>query len=90
MHDSSEQDLERQLSEALTEGAMQEKDREKEERRLISPKYEIRIQTQLDPIVEETIKFRSMAKEIDNRYDKYMKQAGLKAKEKLQDDEGKV
>lgn len=72
MNEKSDQDLERRLSEMLTEGEMQQKDREKEERRLLSPKYEIRIQTQLDPIVEETQKYRRMAKEIDDRYDKYM------------------
>ena len=44
MNEKSDQDLERQLSEMLTDGEMQKKDREKEERRL-SPKYEIRIQT---------------------------------------------
>lgn len=72
MNEKSDQDLERQLSEMLTDGEMEKKDREKEGRRLLSPKYEIRIQTQLDPIVEETQKYRSMAKELDDRYDKYM------------------
>ncbi|MEC0205563.1 hypothetical protein P4H39_23420 [Paenibacillus lautus] len=80
MNEKSDQDLERQLSEMLTDGEMQKKDREKEERRLLSPKYEIRIQTQLDPIVEETQKYRSMAKEVDGRYDKYMEKAVKKDK----------
>ncbi|MGG3310187.1 hypothetical protein ABER23_22495 [Paenibacillus lautus] len=80
MNEKSDQDLERQLSEMLTVGEMEKKDREKEERRLLSPKYEIRIQTQLDPIVEETQKYRSMAKEVDDRYDKYMEKAVKKDK----------
>ncbi|MBX4150885.1 hypothetical protein [Paenibacillus lautus] len=80
MNEKSDQDLERQLSEMLTDGEMQKEDREKEERRLLSPKYEIRIQTQLDPIVEETQKYRSMAKEVDDRYDKYMDKAVKKDK----------
>ncbi|MGG4096277.1 hypothetical protein [Paenibacillus lautus] len=80
MNEKSDQDLERQLSEMLTDGEMEKKDREKEERRLLSPKYEIRIQTQLDPIVEETQKYRSMAKEVDDRYDKYMEKAVKKDK----------
>lgn len=80
MNDKSDQDLERQLSEMLTDGEMEKKDREKEERRLLSPKYEIRIQTQLDPIVEETLKYRSMAKELDDRYDKYIDKAVKKNK----------
>lgn len=82
MNEKSDQDLERQLSEMLTDGDMQEKDREKEERRLLSPKYEIRIQTQHDPIVEETQKYRSMAKEVDDRYDKYMDKAAKKDQSK--------
>ena len=36
MNEKSDQDLERQLSEMLTDGEMQKKDREKEERRLLS------------------------------------------------------
>lgn len=80
MNEKPDQDLERQLSEMLTDGEMEKKDREKEERRLLSPKYEIRIQTQLDPIVEETLKYRSMAKELDDRYDKYIDKAVKKDK----------
>ncbi len=76
MNEKSDQDLERQLSEMLTDGEMQKEDREKD----LSPKYEIRIQTQLDPIVEETLKYRSMAKEVDDRYDKYMDKAVKKDK----------
>jgi len=84
MNDKSDQDLERRLSEMLIEGEMERKDREQEERRQVSPKYEIRIQTQLDPIVEETLKYRSIAKEIDSRYDKYMEQAGRRNEPKPQ------
>ncbi|WP_234414327.1 hypothetical protein [Paenibacillus sp. CAA11] len=74
MSDMEQQDkeLERQLSELLTDGELNEENRQEEGRKRLSPKYEIRIQTELDPIVTETRKYRSMAKEIDNRYDKYM------------------
>lgn len=65
--------LEQQLSDMLTEGEMEAVDRKAQERAQISPKYEIRIQTELDPIREETKKFRSMAKEVDGRYDRYVK-----------------
>ncbi|MCM3784906.1 hypothetical protein M3231_18210 [Neobacillus mesonae] len=75
MTDSRE--LERQLSDMLTEGEPEFGDRKERERQNISPKHEIRTQTQLDPIVEETRKFRSMAKEVDGRYDEYMKKTGL-------------
>lgn len=77
MNDKPGQDLERQLSELLTDGEMESKNEEEEGRRLIPPKYEIRIQTTLDPIVEETRKYRSIAKELDDRYDKYMERAGI-------------
>ncbi|TKJ84049.1 hypothetical protein PaeCFBP13512_22015 [Paenibacillus sp. CFBP13512] len=70
--DKSAEELERELTERLTEGFMQEEDREVRERRMIPSKYEIRIQTTLDPIAEETMQYRKMAKEIDGRYDEYM------------------
>ncbi|WP_433945428.1 hypothetical protein [Paenibacillus sp. SN-8-1] len=71
---SEDKELERQLSELLTEEAEpSEEERHEEERRRLSPKYEIRIQTELDPIVEETLKYRSLAKEVDGRYDDYLK-----------------
>lgn len=67
------EDLERELSELLTEGEIRENEAKKRER--LSPKYEVRIQTHIDPIVEETRKYRSMARELDDRYDEYMKKA---------------
>ncbi|MFD1909955.1 hypothetical protein ACFSQ7_47405 [Paenibacillus rhizoplanae] len=51
-------DLERRLSELLEDGEMEQADRQAKESRQISPKYEIRIQTTLDPIVEETLRYR--------------------------------
>ncbi|MEC0240719.1 hypothetical protein P4H66_12760 [Paenibacillus dokdonensis] len=81
---SENHDLERQLSEMLTEGEMEDlHNRKDQERELISPRYEVRIQTQLDPIVEETWKYRSMARELDDRYDRYLdrtKQANTESK----------
>lgn len=73
---SDDKELERKLSDLLTEGELSEEDRRKEEQKRLSPKYEIRIQTELDPIVEETLKYRSIAREIDGRYDEYMKKTG--------------
>ncbi|MNN76704.1 hypothetical protein D3C81_1931060 [compost metagenome] len=69
-------DLERKLSELLQEGEMEQGDRKAKEIRQISPKYEIRIQTTLDPIVEETLRFRKIAYELDDRYDKYLERSG--------------
>ncbi|WP_110930399.1 hypothetical protein [Paenibacillus bouchesdurhonensis] len=66
--------LEKELSELLSEvEEKSERERLEETRRSLPHKYEIRIQTELDPIVEETLKYRSMAKEIDGRYDEYLK-----------------
>lgn len=76
MNEKRDQDLERQLSELLTGGELETGDEQEEGRRRIPPKYEIRIQTQLDPIVEETRKYRRIARELDERYDQYLKQAG--------------
>ncbi len=70
---SQSEELERQLSELLTEGEIRENEAKKRER--LSPKYEVRVQTQMDPIVEETRKYRKMARELDNRYDEYMSKA---------------
>jgi hypothetical protein len=65
-------ELERRVSETLTEGDMESKDPEEAAReRLIHP-YEYRIQADSDPIVEETIRYRQLAKEVDDRYEKYM------------------
>lgn len=69
------EELERRLRDMLTEGEMQTEDGKERERANLSPKYEVRIQTRLDPIVEHTLKYRSMAKELDGRYDDYLKRA---------------
>ncbi|CAM2916240.1 hypothetical protein [Paenibacillus taichungensis] len=69
-------ELERRLSDMLTEGDMEESgDADKRERQLIPPKYEVRIQTERDPIVEETLKYRDMAREVDDRYDRYLERS---------------
>lgn len=82
---SDNKELERELSEMLTEQEIgSEEERRREERRRLSPRYEIRIQTNLDPIVEETRKYRSMAKEVDGRYDDYMKRAAQTDQEKTE------
>lgn len=73
---SDNDDLERKLSEMLEDGEMEQGDRKAKEIRQISPKYEIRIQTTLDPIVEETLRYRKIAYELDDRYDKYLERAG--------------
>ncbi|RCX16231.1 hypothetical protein DFP94_11388 [Fontibacillus phaseoli] len=83
---SDNKDLERELSEMLEDQPYgSEEERREEERRRLSPKYEIRVQTTLDPIVEETRKYRSMAKEVEGRYDDYLKKTEHTDKEKTSD-----
>lgn len=73
-------ELERRLSEMLTEGEMEESgDADKRERQLIPPKYEVRIQTETDPIVQETLIYRNMARELDDRYDRYLERSAEKS-----------
>ncbi|OUM94841.1 MAG: hypothetical protein A9Z00_09075 [Thermobacillus sp. ZCTH02-B1] len=67
-----EADAERLLAERLGDGPVDEPDREELVRLNLPPKYEVRIQTEYDPIVEETKRYRSMAREIDGRYDRFM------------------
>ncbi|WP_229106918.1 hypothetical protein [Paenibacillus sp. 1001270B_150601_E10] len=67
--------LEEQIHSLLTEGEMETEEKDEAVRRRVIPRTEIRIQTTMDPIVEETLKFRSMAREVDNRYDRYMERA---------------
>ncbi len=82
------EELEEELSELLTEGELKDEDRERKEREQISPRYEIRIQTSLDPIVEETRLYRQMAEEIDGRYDDYLKKTRRDLQE-IEPDESK-
>jgi len=65
--------LEHALAEQLTGGPLEDADSEQRIKDRISPRYEIRIQTELDPIVEETKQYRKLAKEIDDRYDRFDK-----------------
>jgi hypothetical protein len=65
--------MERELADRLTSAPLVDEDQERKVRAVISPKYEIRIQTEHDPIVEETKLYRGMAEEVDDRYDSYMK-----------------
>lgn len=65
-------DAERLLAEQLEDGPIDEPDREERVRAILPPKYEVRIRMEYDPIVEETKRYRGMAREIDGRYDRFM------------------
>ncbi|RAV19797.1 hypothetical protein [Paenibacillus contaminans] len=62
--------LEQQLIEMLSEGEMKTDDPKESAVKRIHPKYVMRIQTEKDPVREETELYRQMAKEVDDRYDK--------------------
>ncbi|WP_123043405.1 hypothetical protein [Cohnella candidum] len=65
-----ESEAERLLAERLIGGETEHEDPGKEAVRKLPPRWEIRIQTERDPIAEETELYRSMAKEVDDRYDR--------------------
>ncbi|TDG00256.1 hypothetical protein [Paenibacillus piri] len=66
-------ELEEQLVKKLTEGEMQTEEADKAIRKRLPIKTEIRIQAQIDPVVEETRQYREMAEEVDGRYSRYDK-----------------
>ncbi|WJH34272.1 hypothetical protein N6H14_31065 [Paenibacillus sp. CC-CFT747] len=71
-HEHDDRDkLEQEMAHSLEEGDMEKEELDAAARRRLSPRYEIRIQAKLDPVVEETRLYRQMAKEVDGRYDKY-------------------
>lgn len=73
--------LEHKVKNVLTEGEMKGADPEKAALEKLPQKYEIRVQTMMDPIVEETAKVREYAEEIDDRYDHYLEKTKQKNKE---------
>ncbi|MEF3302883.1 hypothetical protein [Paenibacillus sp. GYB003] len=75
MEQRGKDQLEQQLANALNEGNMEGKNPDVAALRRLSPRYEIRTQTARDPIVEETKIVRSIAREVDDRYDAYMSRA---------------
>ncbi|WP_313731541.1 hypothetical protein [Cohnella nanjingensis] len=59
---------EAELVRALSEGEVDAKDPAEEAVDRLRPRWEIRIQTERDPVAEETAAYRKMAKEVDDRY----------------------
>lgn len=65
-------EAERLLAEQLEEGAADESTPAAEALRRLSPRWEVRVVSERDPVTEETLAYRRMAKEIDNRYDRFV------------------
>lgn len=51
------------------EGPIETGDPQEEAVARLSPRWEIRVQAEFDPVAEETALYRKMAKEADGRYD---------------------
>ncbi|MBP1991860.1 hypothetical protein [Paenibacillus eucommiae] len=66
-------ELEEQLAKKLTAGEIENQDAEEAAVKRLPIKTEIRIQAQIDPVVEETKQYRKMAEEVDKRYSRYDK-----------------
>lgn len=63
-------EAERLLAERLVEGEPERAEVPAAEAvRKLSPRWEIRVQTERDPVAEETKLYRTLAKEVDGRYD---------------------
>ncbi|MFC4598543.1 hypothetical protein [Cohnella hongkongensis] len=80
--DEAEELLARKLSEEPAEA--DEEDAGARAARRLHPKWEIRIQASVDPIVEETKAYRAIAREVDDRYD----DVGTDARKRSRKDEG--
>ncbi|MCD1258138.1 hypothetical protein B5M42_004700 [Paenibacillus athensensis] len=76
---SDQEHLEQSLTHSLEEPPIDEAQAQEEARRRLSPRYEIRIQAQMDPIAEETRWLRRHAREIDGRYDRYLQNSDRQA-----------
>jgi len=68
--------LERELASALSEGEMAGSEPGEAALQRLSPTYIARAQVERDPIVEETKSIRRVVREVDDRYDEYMAKAG--------------
>jgi 23S rRNA A2030 N6-methylase RlmJ len=63
--------MEEELAQTLAEGEMEAQNAEEKARKRLPIQTEIRIQAHIDPVVEETKRFRKMAEEVDERYTRY-------------------
>ncbi|SEB80994.1 hypothetical protein [Paenibacillus sp. GP183] len=63
--------LEEKLAGQLAESEIEFEDAAEDARKRLPVKTEIRIQALIDPVVEETRRYRQMAEEVDARYKRY-------------------
>jgi hypothetical protein len=67
---------ETRLARLLEDGSAERVRPEAEAPRRLSPRYEVRIVTERDPLMEETRLYREMADEIDGQYDLFAPRDG--------------
>ena len=68
---NDKESVEQRLAQLLSDEVTRQESADEEARRKLSPRYEIRVRTEREPIAEETKQFRKIAKEVDDRYDQY-------------------
>lgn len=66
--DEAASEAELELARRLMGDEREERDPAEEAVARLSPRWEVRIQTDRDPIAEETAMYRKLAKEVDGRY----------------------
>ncbi len=66
-HNEAEELLAKRLTEKKPEDSIE--DAEVQAVKRLPPRWEIRIQAERDPVVEETKAYRAIAREVDGRYD---------------------
>lgn len=66
-----DQQFEKQLTDLLQTDEQGKEEVSEEAVRKLLPRYEVRIQTEHDPVAESTKRYREMAEEVDDRYSKY-------------------
>lgn len=69
-NENKAREAEELLAERLTEGKQDVDAPEIEAVRRLTPRWEIRVQAERDPVAEETKLYRTLANEVDGRYDK--------------------
>lgn len=72
MNEKDPKSLEDAFAKALEKGDLHKESPSAAAVRRLIPPYEARMQTEQDPIVEETKAVRRLAEEVDDRYDRYL------------------
>ena len=72
MSGGRKEQIEKTMADSLREGELETADPQTAARKAVHPRYEIRMQLEHDPILEEITLYRRIAEEVDDRYDRYL------------------